>query len=390
MLQHPLQRFAVSALNRHQQAANPALARRLVGLAAFQQPAAHHRRQGQRDRQRNANRHRQGNGEFAQQPSRQAAHQQQRQEHCHQRQAHRQHGKTDFPAPLQRRLQRLHAGFQMAGNIFQHHDGVIDHEAGSDSQRHQRQVVKAEAAQVHGGKGADQRNRNRHRRDQRRAPRAEEEEDHEDHQRHRDDQRLLHFLQRGADGRRAVLGDLQIDRGRDGALQLRQAGANAVHRLDDIGFRQLADHQQNRRFGVSHPGVAHVLHRIGDVGDVAEAHRRSVVVVHDQRLVFGRGFQLVVGRHLPAVGGIFQRPLRFTYVGVADGGAHRVQRYALVKQRLRVEVDAHRGQRTAADVHVADAVNLGNGLRQLGRGEVVQFTLGPGIRGEGEDHDRRV
>jgi hypothetical protein len=45
-------------------------------------------------------------------------------------------------------------------------------------------------------------------------------------------------------------------------LQLRQAGANAVHRLDDIGFRQLADHQQNRRFGVGHPGVAHVLHRI--------------------------------------------------------------------------------------------------------------------------------
>ena len=88
--------------------------------------------------------------------------------------------------------------------------------------------------------------------------------------------------------------------------------------------------------------------------------------MHDQRLVFGSGFQLVVGRHLPAVGGIFQRPLRFTHVGVADGGAHRVERHALVKQRLRVEVDAHSGQRTAADVDVADAVNLGNGLRQLG------------------------
>ena len=218
MLQYPLQRLTVSALNRHQQAANTALARRLVRLAAFQQPAAHHRRQGQGDHQRDADRHRQSNGEFAQQPSRQAAHQQQRQEYRHQRQAHRQNGKADFPAPLQRRLQRLHARFEMAGNVFQHHDGVINHEAGSDSQRHQRQVVKAEAAQVHGGEGADQRNRNRHRRDQRRAPRAEEEEDHEDHQRHRDHQRLLDFLQRGADGRRTVLGDLQIDRGRDGAL----------------------------------------------------------------------------------------------------------------------------------------------------------------------------
>ena len=112
--------------------------------------------------------------------------------------------------------------------------------------------------------------------------------------------------------------------------------------------------------------------------------------MHDQRLVFGGGLQLVVGRYLPAVGRVFQRPLRSTHVGVADGGSHRVQRHALVKQRLRVEVDAHRGQRTAADVNVADAVNLGKGLRQLGRGEVVQLTLGPGIRGEGEDHDRRV
>ena len=170
MLQHPLQRLTVAALNRHQQAAKPALARRLVGLAAFQQPAAHHRRQGQRDRQRDADRHRQGDGEFAQQPSRQAAHQQQRQEHRHQRQAHRQDGKADFPAPLQRGLQRLHAGFEMAGNILQHHDGVIDHEAGGDGQRHQRQVVEAETAQVHSGEGADQRYRNGHRRDQRRAP----------------------------------------------------------------------------------------------------------------------------------------------------------------------------------------------------------------------------
>ena len=56
-------------------------------------------------------------------------------------------------------------------------------------------------------------------------------------------------------------------------MQIRQAGANAVHRLDDIGFRQLADHQQNRRFGVGHPGVAHILYRIGDVSDIAQSHR---------------------------------------------------------------------------------------------------------------------
>jgi hypothetical protein len=38
----------------------------------------------------------------------------------------------------------------------------------------------------------------------------------------------LHLLQRGADGRRAVLGDLQVDSRRNGLLQLRQAGAVAT------------------------------------------------------------------------------------------------------------------------------------------------------------------
>lgn len=30
---------------------------------------------------------------------------------------------------------------------------------------------------------------------------------------------------------------------------------DAVNRLDNIGFRQLADHQQNSRFGIGHPAL---------------------------------------------------------------------------------------------------------------------------------------
>ncbi len=109
----------------------------------------------------------------------------------------------------------------MAGDILQHHDGVIHHEAGGDGQGHQGEVVKAKAAQVHSRKGADQRHRHRHRRDQRRPSRAQEEEDHQDHQRDGDDQAVLDLIQRGADSGGAVLGDLQIDGRRDRLLQLR-------------------------------------------------------------------------------------------------------------------------------------------------------------------------
>jgi hypothetical protein len=32
-------------------------------------------------------------------------------------------------------------GFQMARDVLHHHDGIVDHEAGGNGQRHQRQVV---------------------------------------------------------------------------------------------------------------------------------------------------------------------------------------------------------------------------------------------------------
>ena len=64
--------------------------------------------------------------------------------------------------------------------------------------------------------------------------------------------------------------------------------------------------------------------------------------MNNQRLIFSGGFQFIVSLDLPAVSIIFQRPLRFTHVGIADGGAHIVQRHALIKQRLRVQPDAHR------------------------------------------------
>ena len=63
------------------------------------------------------------------------------------------------PAPLIGRFQRLIALLDMAHDVLDHHDRVVDHEAGGDGQRHQRQIVEAEAQQVHHAEGADQRQR---------------------------------------------------------------------------------------------------------------------------------------------------------------------------------------------------------------------------------------
>ena len=49
----------------------------------------------------------------------------------------------------QRGFHRAFAILHMANDVLDHHDGVVDHEAGADGQRHQRQVVETEAGEIH-------------------------------------------------------------------------------------------------------------------------------------------------------------------------------------------------------------------------------------------------
>ena len=56
----------------------------------------------------------------------------------------------------------------------------------------------------------------------------------------------------------------------------------------------------------------------------------------------------------------------------------------------RIDLDAHRRQRAAADEHLADAVDLRDLLLQDGRRDVVHLRAADGVRRQREDHDRRV
>ena len=65
-------------------------------------------------------------------------------------------------APFSAACKRLHALFQVARDVLDHHDGIVHHETGGDRQRHQRQVVEAVVQQVHHAERADQRDGHRH------------------------------------------------------------------------------------------------------------------------------------------------------------------------------------------------------------------------------------
>ena len=124
----------------------------------------------------------------------------------------------------QGRFDPRHAFFDIALDILQHDDGVVDDEAGRHRQCHQRQVVQAIAQQIHRAERADDRDRHRDRRDDRRPQIAQEYEHHRRHQQHGDDQSPLRVVQRGADRRRPIGGRDDVDVMRHGGGQFRQLG----------------------------------------------------------------------------------------------------------------------------------------------------------------------
>ena len=99
-----------------------------AGLIA-QHEGAHHRRRGQRDDQRYSYGHRQGDREFAECSPDQSPHEQDGQKHRHQRQAHRQDRESDLACTEQRRLDVRHACLDVARNVLQHDDCIVDHES---------------------------------------------------------------------------------------------------------------------------------------------------------------------------------------------------------------------------------------------------------------------
>ena len=176
--------------------------------------AAHHRRQRQRDERRNDDRDRQRDRELAEQPADDVAHEQQRNQHRDQRNRQRKIVKPICSEPLSAASSGDSPSSMIAGDVFDHHDGVVHHEAGGDRERHQREVVQAVAEQIHHAERADDRQRHGDAGNDRGRNVAQEQEDHHHDQRDRQHQLELHVLHRGADGGGAVGENRDLDRGR--------------------------------------------------------------------------------------------------------------------------------------------------------------------------------
>src|SRR5262249_29250355 len=121
-----------------------------VGTRRFaHEVRANHRRQRQRYHGGNRDREGESYRELAKYTAHQAGHEQQRDESGDQRYADRDHRESDLPRALDRGAERRHTFFEIAEAILDHDDGVIDHEANRDRERHERKIVDRETRHPH-------------------------------------------------------------------------------------------------------------------------------------------------------------------------------------------------------------------------------------------------
>ncbi len=353
--QRQIETALIGAKHRIERAFAPLIEAAMFGLMVGPQKArGHHRRQRQRHDHRDEDRHRQRDREFAEQAADDSAHQQQRDQHRDQRNRDRHDRETDFLGALEGGRHRLFAFLDIAGDVLQHHDGVVDHEAHGNGQRHQRQIVERIAERPHQRAGAEQRQRHRDGRNHRGPEAAQEDEDHHHHQRDGQQQSELHVLHRGADGLGAVADYLDLDRGRDRGDQPRQRRLDLVDGLDDVGAGLFEHHQEyaalavgpGRLFGVFWPGDG--------LANVANP-QRPAVAVGDDDVVPVLGFQqLIVGVDGIGAGGAVDVALRTVDGGDRDLAAHVLHREALGDELGRIDLDTNGGLLLPADDDLRD------------------------------------
>ncbi len=334
---------------------------------------AHHGRQGQRDHGGDQNRHRQGDGKLAEQTAHDIAHKQQRDQHRDQREGEGDDSKANFARTLQRRRQRLLAFFDIAGDVLNHHDGVIHHEAGSDSQRHQRQVVDREVEEHHHRKGAYQRQRHRHgRNDGGRDVAQEQVDDHHD-QGDGQHQFKLGVVHRGANVSSTIRQDLHRDRLWQALGELGQQRADAVCGRENIGPRLALDVHHNRLLLVGPRPQPAVLRPLLDGRHVAEADRCPVLVGDNQAaIIFGRLHLIVRGEgHRPRRA--IEATLRRVNVVIVNCSTYGFAGQPECGNGLGVQLHSYRRTLAAGEGNQPDAGDLGDLLRDTGLDHILNL-----------------
>ena len=286
IVQAPVQTPFVSALQPVEAAVDvvgelllPAAMLRIVRL---EKPRAQHRRERERDNAGNGHGANQREGEFGKQRAGEAALEADR--HVNRAQ-HNGHG-DDRPAELARGVDggrnRRDALFEMAADVFDHDNGVVDDETDSEHKRQQREQIDRIAERQQDNERPDQRKRNGDSRYERRTHRAKEHEDDERDDDQRLDQAQHHLVDRGIHEFGGVVDNLAVEPARQLRLDVRPDLVHTAHHLQQIGGRRDLNADIDRLLAVEADLGFIVLGAKRDVGDVLQAYHRPVRLFDDE------------------------------------------------------------------------------------------------------------
>ena len=295
-----------------------------------------------------------------------------------------------MPRALERSLERRQSELDVTGDIFDHHDGIIDDEAGRDRQSHQRQIVQAEIRQVHDREGADQGQGHREAGNDGGRDIAQEQINHQHHQHHGERQFEFDVGDGGPDGGRAVGEHGDIHARRHGGLQRRQQIVNPVDHVDHVGSGlALHVHDQGRRR--VHPAAEFGVFRARDQrSDIAQPHRRPVLIGDNHTAVILGVADLVVGIDRISAARAVERALRPVLVGVVDGGAQVVEIQAVGGHGARVHHDPNRRALAAADADDAHTFELRDFLGDARIRKILHLGERHHLRGDAQNQHRCI
>jgi hypothetical protein len=351
-------------------------------VVAAQEQSRQRGRERQRVERRDHGRDRDRDRELLVEAPGQAADEGRRDEHRaeHQRRGHDR--SRDLLHRLLRRLQRRLAQAYVALDVLDDHDRVVHDDPDRQHQSEERERVDAEAEGVHGGKGADQRDRHGGQRDQRGAPGLQE-DDHHDHDQHdRLEQGLDHGLDRLAHEDRRVVDDAVLQACGEGLGDLGQLGAHVARELQRVGARRLEDRQRHRDLVVQQRA-----HRVArgaelDARDVREVQLLPLRTDLDDDLL-----ELALLDEPPLRGQLrlegaragerrlADRARRDLRVLGADRRDHVAGHQAARGELVRVEPDPHGELADGEDLHVADAGDARQLVLDLQPREVPEIGL---------------
>ena len=170
----------------------------------------------------------------------------------------------------------------VAHDVLDHHDRIVDHEAGADGQRHQRQIVEREAGETHHRESGDQRERQRDAGDDGRPDGAQEDS-------------TTSTTRPTASTRvnctsRIEARIVSVRSLHHGELaptgRMRRSRGSSLWTFwtvcDDVGAGLAADVDHHGLLAVVPARDLGVLQPVDDFRDVAQHHRRSVAIGDDQ------------------------------------------------------------------------------------------------------------